>query len=376
MTALVRLFALVACIVALAGCSQTPSPPSASVAEQAFRQEIAAQSGGRITVASFKKTDGQQFQLNGVPGYQIDYEAVIEFPQNGSWLAGGFGPSALGFGFSTTEAPAGTMASFLNQSIEGGKSVTRGTRVMIAGSMIGAKKESGWKFQLDKSHVTGSMAGSVAPVAPTPVVAAPAAATIAVTSPAASPAPAPPSTSAAAVNDPNALQGCVKNLKQIDAARTEWGLEHKKAPWDKPTISDLLPYMGDHVTAMPSCPAGGTYLINGYGEPVKCSILGHTIDAKIPEAAAPPVDPRTLSLSPVEQQNWCINGLRQIDGAKQEWALEHRMPPTAVPTEADLAPYFARWPGRSMPICPAGGTYSINAIQTAPACSMPEHRIQ
>src|SRR5579859_5427163 len=31
------------------------------------------------------------------------------------------------------------------------------------------------------------------------------------------------------------------------------------------------------------------------------------------------------------QQNACINNLRQIDGAKQTWALEHYIAPTATP---------------------------------------------
>lgn len=35
-----------------------------------------------------------------------------------------------------------------------------------------------------------------------------------------------------------------------------------------------------------------------------------------------------------------INNLRQIDAAKNEFALEKKLPPDYVPTEADLAPYL------------------------------------
>src|SRR5208282_3386971 len=39
-------------------------------------------------------------------------------------------------------------------------------------------------------------------------------------------------------------------------------------------------------------------------------------------------------------RNSVINNLRQIDAAKNEFALEKKLPPDYVPTEADLAPYL------------------------------------
>jgi hypothetical protein len=39
-------------------------------------------------------------------------------------------------------------------------------------------------------------------------------------------------------------------------------------------------------------------------------------------------------------RNACINNLRQIDAAKQEWALENDKTADAIPTEQDLLPYF------------------------------------
>lgn len=72
------------------------------------------------------------------------------------------------------------------------------------------------------------------------------------------------------------------------------------------------------------------------------------------------------------QANACINNLRQIDGAKQQWALEKHKTPGAVPTPADLAPFL---PGGAMPVCPAGGVYSINAVGALPTCSVPGHAL-
>ncbi|HZV36903.1 MAG TPA: hypothetical protein VFB72_20165 [Verrucomicrobiae bacterium] len=73
-----------------------------------------------------------------------------------------------------------------------------------------------------------------------------------------------------------------------------------------------------------------------------------------------------------EQHAVCINNLRQIDGAKQQWALENKKTADAVPTAADLAPYL---PNINQMVCPAGGTYTINAVGVPPTCSVPSHTL-
>lgn len=72
------------------------------------------------------------------------------------------------------------------------------------------------------------------------------------------------------------------------------------------------------------------------------------------------------------QRNDCINNLRQIDGAKQQWALENNAAVDAVPTVKDLLPYFK---GKVFPVCPAGGTYSINSVEEIPTCSIEGHAL-
>src|ERR1700760_3988874 len=52
------------------------------------------------------------------------------------------------------------------------------------------------------------------------------------------------------------------------------------------------------------------------------------------------------------QQNACINNLRQIDGAKQQYALENKMAPTGTPTAAQIQPYMGRGVAGSLPACP------------------------
>ena len=70
------------------------------------------------------------------------------------------------------------------------------------------------------------------------------------------------------------------------------------------------------------------------------------------------------------ERNACINNLRQIDAAKQQWALENRKTAEAIPTVQDIAPYL---PGGVLPTCPSGGTYTLNAVGELPSCSIPSH---
>jgi len=68
----------------------------------------------------------------------------------------------------------------------------------------------------------------------------------------------------------------------------------------------------------------------------------------------------------------CINNLRQLDAAKQQWALEHTKTADAVPTVMDVAPYL---PGNRLPVCSAGGVYTLNAMNQLPTCSVPGHAL-
>jgi DNA repair exonuclease SbcCD ATPase subunit len=70
------------------------------------------------------------------------------------------------------------------------------------------------------------------------------------------------------------------------------------------------------------------------------------------------------------QRNACINQLRQLDGAKQQWALEKMKTAEAVPTPQEISPYL-----NGLPKCPAGGTYAINAVGQLPTCTLPGHAL-
>ncbi len=69
----------------------------------------------------------------------------------------------------------------------------------------------------------------------------------------------------------------------------------------------------------------------------------------------------------------CINNLRQIDGAKNTWALETKADCNAVPTWENIQRYLGRGPQGEIPQCPQGGHYTIGNLQTAPSCSIKGH---
>jgi uncharacterized membrane protein YccC len=73
-----------------------------------------------------------------------------------------------------------------------------------------------------------------------------------------------------------------------------------------------------------------------------------------------------------QQVNICVNHLRQIDGAKQQWALENRKTALDVPQPQDLMPFFQ---SQTLPQCPAGGVYTLNAVRLPPACNIAGHSL-
>ena len=65
------------------------------------------------------------------------------------------------------------------------------------------------------------------------------------------------------------------------------------------------------------------------------------------------------------RQNACVNNLRQIDGGKDQWAIENNKVDTDTVTSANVADYVkGGWPD-----CPAAGTYGVTTVVNNPTCS-------
>jgi hypothetical protein len=72
------------------------------------------------------------------------------------------------------------------------------------------------------------------------------------------------------------------------------------------------------------------------------------------------------------QANACINNLRQIDAAANQFALENKKKtgdPISFP--GDLTPYIKLNSASSIPPCPVGGDYYTDAgVGNTPTCSL------
>jgi prepilin-type N-terminal cleavage/methylation domain-containing protein len=81
--------------------------------------------------------------------------------------------------------------------------------------------------------------------------------------------------------------------------------------------------------------------------------------------------PNYVKARGVSQKNACINNLRQLDGAVQQWALENKKSQNDNATLSDATPFL-----KSSVVCPAGGStindsYSVLNVQGPPSCISP-----
>ncbi len=81
--------------------------------------------------------------------------------------------------------------------------------------------------------------------------------------------------------------------------------------------------------------------------------------------------PNFVKARATSQANACINNLRQIDAAANEFALENgKSTGSTISFPGDLTPYIKLNSAGSIPPCPAGGSYSDATVGSTPACSL------
>jgi prepilin-type N-terminal cleavage/methylation domain-containing protein len=86
--------------------------------------------------------------------------------------------------------------------------------------------------------------------------------------------------------------------------------------------------------------------------------------------------PNFVNVRRKAQATACMNNLRQIDAAKQQWALDKGRSSADTPAPADLQPYLGRSEHGSLSsvYCPLAGKgdlngYTIGAVGVAPRCN-------
>ena len=85
--------------------------------------------------------------------------------------------------------------------------------------------------------------------------------------------------------------------------------------------------------------------------------------------------PNFVKARTTAQKNACINNLRQIDGAKEQWALENKKTATDTPVLATDIVGTDKYI-KVTPQCPANGTYTVGDMTTKPSCSVTDHTLQ
>lgn len=75
--------------------------------------------------------------------------------------------------------------------------------------------------------------------------------------------------------------------------------------------------------------------------------------------------PNFISSRSLARQRTCISSLKQINGAKEQFAMENKLENGAAVVAGDIAPAYIK----EFPVCADGGLYTINPIGTFPECS-------
>ncbi len=83
--------------------------------------------------------------------------------------------------------------------------------------------------------------------------------------------------------------------------------------------------------------------------------------------------PNFIKAREASQKNACIANLKQIDGAKNTWALETKQ--TSSATMDDAALFGPTLYIREKPACPANGAYTLGVVSSKPLCNVTGHTI-
>ncbi|HTG45727.1 MAG TPA: prepilin-type N-terminal cleavage/methylation domain-containing protein [Verrucomicrobiae bacterium] len=81
--------------------------------------------------------------------------------------------------------------------------------------------------------------------------------------------------------------------------------------------------------------------------------------------------PNLVKARGTAQKNACIKNLKQIDGAKEQWALENKKSAGSLTDNTAVNNYIKA----GAPVCPGGGSYTYGIVDTDPICTIAGHSI-
>ncbi len=76
--------------------------------------------------------------------------------------------------------------------------------------------------------------------------------------------------------------------------------------------------------------------------------------------------PNFLRAREEARANSCVANLKQLEGAKERWAMSENIDTATPATTGALVPNYLK----IAPACPSNGTYTYGRINTVPTCSV------
>ncbi len=78
--------------------------------------------------------------------------------------------------------------------------------------------------------------------------------------------------------------------------------------------------------------------------------------------------PNYLKTRTISKKVVCINNLKQIDAAIDQWSMENNVPDGAAPPD-EIYHYIKK---ETKPVCPSGGVYTVYSVGSKPqvTCSL------
>lgn len=76
--------------------------------------------------------------------------------------------------------------------------------------------------------------------------------------------------------------------------------------------------------------------------------------------------PNFMNARETSRAKACVSNLKQIDAAKEQWAMDHNANNGDAVVDSEVDGYIKA----GAPACPSGGSYTYSAVGTDPACSI------
>ena len=80
--------------------------------------------------------------------------------------------------------------------------------------------------------------------------------------------------------------------------------------------------------------------------------------------------PSFMKARATSQKNACIENIRQMEGGKEQWAMQNQKSQGDTVVTSEVTAYLK---DAKIPTCPGGGTYTLNVIGTDAACTISGH---